>query len=573
MPSAEFFVDLARRLGEAKHGEKGMLINDATRACGTRQAVYVGLHKFAGWSSGRKTRADTGKSVIAADQALYLAGYIHTKNRQTGKQIVTIEQAVEDLRVNGKLDGEFSVSTARRALERAGIAPRQMRTPAPVQPLRSLHPNHVHQIDPSVCVMYYLGNNSRFEWMTEGEFYKNKPENQDKARAGMLWRYALTDHTSSYLEPFYIKAPGESYINYFDALMYFWGRKDHTPFHGVPRYLMSDRIGAMRTHEIQSLLAALEVQHIVAQGARAKGQVENANNIIETHFEYRLRGQNVESVEHLNQLAAAWAANYNGTKRHARTGMPRTTCWLKHIREEHIRLLPSLEICRLLAEPRSQHRTVTPDMAITFSWPGTGPESYRLRHIAGLNVKDKVRVQPAPFQEGRALWVTVTAADGAETRHLVQPIQRDQFGFDKEAALIGDEHHRVAPDTPREQARKAMQKLAYNVETLAEAEAAKKSNMATFPGVDTMKSVNDSPKVHHLPRRGVEIKREIELPRNGPVQSLTLLRNRLGRPLTLAEGDELRERYPAGCTDSEIDEVAAQMRAAGVKLSEIGGRR
>jgi hypothetical protein len=225
-----------------------------------------------------------------------------------------------------------------------------------------------------------------------------------------------------------------------------------------------------------------------------------------------------------------------------------------------------------LAEPRKHLRTVTPDMAVTFAWPaGIGQKTYRLRHIPGLNVRDKVAVQPAPF-DAPALWVTVTATDGTESRHLVKPIETDKFGFDREAAVIGDAHKQVAADTPREALRKQFLKQAHGTDTLAEAEAAQKKNAPVYQGqVDTMRVVQDAPKIAHMPRRGMEIRPAVELPRNSPMHSMIGLSNRLGRPLTAPEGEELRRGYPAGCTDAELDDLAARMRGAGVKLSAVGG--
>jgi hypothetical protein len=55
------------------------------------------------------------------------------------------------------------------------------------------------------------------------------------------------------------------------------------------------------------------------------------------------------------------------------------------------------------------------------------------------------------------------------------------------------------------------------------------------------------------------------------MHSMIGLSNRLGRPLTAPEGEELRRGYPAGCTDAELDDLAARMRGAGVKLSAVGG--
>lgn len=568
MPSHEYFNQLAVSLNRAKHGEKGRLIEEAIRACGSRAAVYRGLKEYAGWDSKRKPRNDTGKSVISEQQAQTVMGYITVNDRKNGKQIMPLTQAVDDLKANGLLPSEVSVSTVERALKNLRIAPKQMRLPPPRSNLKSPHSNYAHQIDPSVCVLWHFGKNTRFEWMSENEFYKNKPENEEAAKNGRIWRYVLTDHASGYISVFYIQATGESFINYFDALMYFWGRKQHSPFHGLPKYLISDRIGAMRTADMQSLLNALLVEHIVAQEANAKGQVEGANNIVETSFENRLRGRTVHNIFDLNQLANQWEAWFNSTKKHNRYNGTRTDCWLRHITEQQLRNLPAPRVCRVLAEPKPSTRTVSADMAIEFAIPKLGKHRYRLRHIAGINVGDKVQVQPSlDFPD---VIVTLTNADGTTSKHQVQAIQVDSLGFDVEAALIGEEF-KSAPDTTRETMRKTAQKAAYGTDKQGEADKARKENKPVYQDqIDTFKSINDAPKVQHMPRRGIDaMPAAIEMPRHSPIQSMITLSNRLGRPLTEVEGKTLREKYPEGCTDQEIDDLVAKHDKP--QLAAVGG--
>jgi hypothetical protein len=55
--------------------------------------------------------------------------------------------------------------------------------------------------------------------------------------------------------------------------------------------LMMDPGSANTAHSIRNLLRSLKCELIVnkPRNARAKGSVENAQNIVETHFESRLR--------------------------------------------------------------------------------------------------------------------------------------------------------------------------------------------------------------------------------------------------------------------------------------------
>ncbi|MCH3857668.1 hypothetical protein LZB78_09785, partial [Campylobacter jejuni] len=82
------------------------------------------------------------------------------------------EAAVEVLRANNMIEalrinpatGEvspLSISTIRKALRNYRLHPEQMLAPAPAMSLRSLHPNHVWQIDASRCVLFYLPRASK----------------------------------------------------------------------------------------------------------------------------------------------------------------------------------------------------------------------------------------------------------------------------------------------------------------------------------------------------------------------------------------------------------------------------
>ncbi|PXZ46053.1 integrase, partial [Pseudomonas aeruginosa] len=66
----------------------------------------------------------------------------------------------------------------------------------PVQALRAPHPNYLHEVDPSLCLLYYL--KGRQHIMREREFYKNKLENFAKVKL-KVWRYVLYDRASGAL--------------------------------------------------------------------------------------------------------------------------------------------------------------------------------------------------------------------------------------------------------------------------------------------------------------------------------------------------------------------------------------
>src|SRR5690625_6836752 len=92
--------------------------------------------------------------------------------RANGKRLASIENALEVLRSNNMVRAErvdistgevlpLSVSAVSRGLTRHGLHPDQLNQPSPKVQMSSRHPNHVWQIDPSLCVLYYLPKKDR----------------------------------------------------------------------------------------------------------------------------------------------------------------------------------------------------------------------------------------------------------------------------------------------------------------------------------------------------------------------------------------------------------------------------
>ena len=86
----------------------------------------------------------------------------------------------------------YSASSVERALRAENLHPEQLRRPKPVVQLQSLYPNHVWQIDPSLCVLYYLKENddggNGLNVMEKERFYKNKPSNVKSIEPQRVWR-------------------------------------------------------------------------------------------------------------------------------------------------------------------------------------------------------------------------------------------------------------------------------------------------------------------------------------------------------------------------------------------------
>ena len=109
--------------------------------------------------------------------------------------------------------------------------------------LRSLHPNHVWQIDASRCVLFYLPRASKgdsgLRIMDHTDFYKNKPANVIKVINESLWRYVVTDHTSGWNYSTYVTG-GENATNLVDVLIDAMHRREGEAMFGVPLMVMLD---------------------------------------------------------------------------------------------------------------------------------------------------------------------------------------------------------------------------------------------------------------------------------------------------------------------------------------------
>jgi hypothetical protein len=552
MPTAEYWVSEAKTLRDIQRGGKTEYARRQAAACKiSYDNWWKQVKSIGGYHSERKPRADKGESMATEAELRAVIGYAYTHNRATGKAIVSIDAAVERLKANGEINPELTVNTIRRQLKMRGWTHKKMKTDTPVQQLRSEFSNQVHQVDPSVALIFKFGKGASFSW-EKSKHYKNKPDEMREAlKRNLIWRYVLTDHASGFIRVHYIEAPGESWANYVEALTHFWRdpTSDRMPFFGVPRYLIADRVGAMGTSEIKSLMRNLDVELIIAQAARAKGQVENANNIIECSFESSLRGIAVESITQLNALAARWEMWFNSQKIHSRHGLTRSAAWLKFAQEKHLRHLPDANVLKLLIESRGLTRTVTPDKSLQFN-----NETYRLRHLSDINIGDKLEIRPAPYSPGD-IFVLVEKLDGEKQQYQISPITKNELGFATDAALIGEAHVQTAPETPRDAMKKDALKAAYAQEKLEDAEKAKAKNKPLYPALDPLAHIKVEDVPHYMPRRGNEIVRAPELPRMNPMQSMIAVSNRLNRPLTAAEAEEVRGKFPQGCTEKEIEEL------------------
>lgn len=190
----------------------------------------------------------------------------------------------------------------------------------------------------------------------------------------------LVDHFSGVVMVRYYKSMGETQKNLYDFLLWCWKKKDSIIFNDVPKVLYWDKGSANTSSAIKSALKLLDVKDVAheAGNPRAKGAVEKANNTVETQFESRLLYEPVASVDELNVAVGHWmnAFNSNLIKR-VENGVNRRFSMVKHARyelwstyrSEHLRLLPDIDICKLLLSSKPVERTVRADLTVSFNPP------------------------------------------------------------------------------------------------------------------------------------------------------------------------------------------------------------
>ena len=554
-PTTEELVMLVQALRAAPHGEKGAII---ARKAASLQVTPKTLHSWINniIESSRKPRNDKGASDLTLKEAQYIAALMQESVRQTGKQLSSIGTAVDILRANGKVKAEridkatgelvpLSEAAISRAMAAYGIHPKQLSRPAPAQTLRTPHPNYLWQIDASLCVLYYLPRDKGLSVMDKAVFYRNKPDNITKVENDRVWRYVVTDHTSGtlYVEYVYGGETGENLVNCLINAMQYRGRFD--PFHGVPHMVMLDPGSANTGSLFKSLCQSLGVRvQINAVGnPRAKGQVENANNLVERGFEHGLKLAPASNLEELNELAWRWMRNFNAQSVHRRHGMARYAAWAKITADQLVKA-PNILTCQALAHERPETRVVNNLMQI--SWKGN---QYDIGHIPNINNGDKIDVARNPWRDNSLR--VILEEDGKQIFYEAELIQRDTYGFDTNAPVIGEDFKSHA-DTPTVVAQKALEQLAMDANTQAEAEGKRKAKTLAFGGtIDPYKPLTDAePSLPNwMEKRGTESPVQAPDTRLRPltlVEAAKQLRSKLG-PVWLPDCfPELKGMYPAG---------------------------
>lgn len=413
-----------------------------------------------GYRSGRKRRIDSGQTRLKENDLERLAGYLRSGVRANGKETLHIPTARSVLEANGD---EFKVSDSRlrRLLKEKKIDMKTRKTPKPHIQTRSPYPNYLHQVDPSLCLLYYLPSGKQ-EAIDDREAYKNKPFMQGKEKL-KIWRYVLTDHYSCSVYVRYYRSAGETMENLFDFLLRAWSKKEDPAFqfHGVPEYLLWDRGSANISGPISRAVSALGVKtetHLPGN-PRGKGQVEVMNNIIECMFESRLKAEPVKSLEELNDAAERFCSAYNtgsvGTYdsrlRRNNIKTSRLSLWLT-IRHENLKELPEIDLCRGLLTTEPVIRKIGGDLLIHYRHPRAGKQLYSVSGLTSLFSGMEVEIRPL-LLKGRSLIRILWKLYEKEYTAELEPVELDEAGFLINAPVPGAEFksHRKTEQEKKEE--------------------------------------------------------------------------------------------------------------------------
>ncbi|MBQ1782914.1 MAG: DDE-type integrase/transposase/recombinase [Gammaproteobacteria bacterium] len=563
----ERLVQLAQQVRLAPRGQATGLYDAAARELGMSRATLLRKLGEVTVRKPRKRRMDAGATALTREEAHLIAAFMQESSRKNGKQLLSLEQAVAILRANNKVRAErvdektgevtpLSTSAIRNAMANYGLTSELLLAPAPAIALASDHPNQFWQIDASICVLYYLKNGGDgLQGMDQAAFYKNKPGNFKAVENNRVWRYVVTDHTSGTLYVEYVLGAesGENLANIFiNAIQ----KRPGDPFHGVPLNADLDPGSANTGAVFRNLCRSLGVHVNINKpgNPRAKGQVENAQNIVERQFESGLKFRAIASLEELNREAQRWAMHFNAHAIHTRHQHTRYGMW-QRITAEQLRLAPAPELCRVLAHSEPENRTVSVQLTVSF-----GGQEYDVSAIPGVVVRGKLLCCRNPWRDD-AIQVVTVDEHGHDQYHDAPAITKDQWGFRTDAAQKGQGQYKQHADTVAQTASKELEQLAMGAGTQAEVAAARKAKALPFGGeIDPYKPVTDTPMPEFLPKRGSAIEVPAVTQDTAPKAldriSLKLaVSERLRRPLMPAEIDFLEGQTEV--TEDQVPELVA----------------
>lgn len=585
MKNETYYRDLKARLEATMHGNRKALTDAASEFLGvSHMTVYRNLEKV-GYSPDRKQRSDKGDSNITLDELKMIASLIRQSERANHKSLMPIKVAIEIAFESGAINAMYNEGTVARLLRDNQLSQRHMQQPTAHVKLKTEHPNQLWQLDPSICILYYLKDGTKMAVMDKDKFYKNKLENVYKIANERVFRYVVADHYSGAFYCKYYMARGENQETLFDFLVTAMGEKDKqkNPFEGVPKLLYWDKGSANTSHMIQSFLNQLGVKHSahIAGNSRAKGLVEKTNDIIERHFEGRLYlGQHqIKSIDDLNLHCEYWQRNFQSSQRYAHTRhkMPRFKAW-RRIQPDQLITRPPVDVCKMLLSDKAETRDVRGNYNI--SWDG---RKYNVSEVDNITIGGKVTVSVNPYAYPN---IRVTHANrfGEMVTYDIPPLTQDEVGFDSDAisaTAMLDGHHHTAKQTQADINRQDLDELAYGTRDQAVIDRIRNNKSASaFDGkidaLSYLKEQHDTDNMLYRPVQGKPLDigepaiQKVRTPKSP--SAATVGREEAVLPVLdfikwfvkqhgVIDGmtDKIREQYADGLKESDYESTAQQL--------------
>ncbi len=585
----KYMQDLGERLDNAPRGEKTRIVQTVAITLGmSLMQVYRDLDK-AGWSSGRKKRKDAGSTAVSEEVAKQVAGLVVLGQRKSGKRVTTVKASLERLEANNitsKDGGMHSQQAVARAMRLYGCHPDQLlKGKTPVR-ARSLHPNHVWELDASLCVLFYLSNGtgSGVGLMDKKLYNKNKPTNVERISSQRVWRYVVVDHCSGAFYVHYCMG-AEGAENALDALIYAMHKRDDSDaFYGIPQVLYTDAGSGHRNDMVRHFCERLGIEHRIHTpgNARATGAVEVCQNLVERGFESRLSFSHCANLEEIQKAADLWRIHVCAREKHSRTRKTRFSVWTS-IQEEHLRIPSSIAVLRELAVGKTVTRKITDFLTISYASKATGGKHEydvsRMPHVyAGLKVSVRVNAWRAP-----AVDITVEVEGQEPYTQTVEPVVKDAYGFVADAPVIG-ESFKSKSKTEAERHLEDIHQTAYGTTNAEETAKAKKEGKKPYAHLDHFADVRSSvPK--YFPKQGTVVGQDVPIPEVQPlshIKAARILAERCGDAWTRDPQTRmawLRQQHPNGVPPDMLDSLEKTVQrgaamplelASNIKLFKTG---
>ena len=548
----ELVAALHRDLQSASGSGRAVLVEAAANAWGVtpnRVRAIVRQHRRQPGESARK-----GDRKVTETEAREIAKVMVQSRDRRGRVRLGVEAAVEVAIATGVIRADFDAdtSTVRRRLRELNLNRDSLERPEAATKRISLHSNHVHLVDFSVCAQWYFGDDRKvfqteagrtkrlLQQLREHRELRYKPEHFQGRRH--LWRFLLVDHLSGVMFARYYYSPGERAEDLADFLHAAWSRGSNRafPFHGCPKMIAADQGAPFRSKAIQTLLKFHDVAlELHAPGnAKASGAVERAHRTWEDAFESRLRLAPAAGLEELNDAAEKFAARYCALRPHRRHGMTRTAAWCKWITPELLRLPPTQEQFLRLATRDPITRETDSHLRISIGRQELGDAAGQFELAGRVQVRETVTVVVAPWADQV---VRVWNVHGEEL--TVKRLERGDGGFWRGGteAVFGSGQVRQHPHT-------AASALAAKVE----AEPATLPMSAAFGSelapveIDFIAPRGGQPAVPHLGPLG-------SAPPVTALEALQAARARKGSALTPAESQAARDAVSGGLRADRLD--------------------